>query len=73
MKNSIVTMNMNNAQQPKLLNGRSFYYNLTATGKGTELTGYLKMGSQWFLVKAIDNDPTWIFPYLANVELEGEN
>lgn len=66
-------MNMSNAQHPVLLNGRSFYYNLTAADKGTELTGYLKLGSQWYLVKAIDNDPTWIFPYLAHVELEGGN
>ncbi len=53
------------------LKGRPFYYSQKPSGANQELQGYLQMGSQWYLVKAIDKDPTWIFPYLAHVELRG--
>lgn len=55
-----------------LLKGRPFIYTEKAAGANRELEGYLQLGSQWYLVKATDKDPKWIFPYLANVELSGE-
>jgi len=53
------------------LNGRPFTYTQKAAGDNRELEGYLQLGNQWYLVKATDKDPKWIFPYLANVELSG--
>jgi hypothetical protein len=55
-----------------LLKGRPFIYTEKAAGANRELEGHLQLGNQWYLVKATDKDPRWIFPYLANVELSNK-
>lgn len=54
------------------LKGRHFVYSEKAAGNNKDLEGYLQLGSQWYLVKATDKYPTWIFPYLAHVELSNK-
>lgn len=57
-----------------MLKNRVFVYNVKSIeGANQEIEGYLQIDSEWFLVKATDKDPTWIFPYLAYVNLLNNN
>ncbi len=67
------TVTLSDQETSITLKGRLFHYYLNSDGNGNqELEGYLQIDTQWYLVKTTDKDPTWIFPYLAHVELSNK-